>query len=93
MGSQTSLSGKGQVVIPKDVRDALALVPGQKFDVLMVGQDVVLRPKSARSGRSTQAILADLSTRFRYEGPPVSIADMNATVAANWIENARDSDG
>jgi AbrB family looped-hinge helix DNA binding protein len=40
----TSLSVKGQVVIPKALREALGLRPGDKFVVTSEGDAVVLRP-------------------------------------------------
>jgi AbrB family looped-hinge helix DNA binding protein len=42
MSSQTKLSVKGQVVIPKDVRDALNLKPGETLNVKRVGNQIVM---------------------------------------------------
>jgi AbrB family looped-hinge helix DNA binding protein len=92
MGHETSLSAKGQVVIPKDVRDALGLREGARFDVHMVGRDIVFRTKGRKTGRSTDEILADLRARNPYHGPPVSIADMNETIAQGWSESGRRGD-
>lgn len=40
----TSLSVKGQIVIPKAPREALGLRPGDKFIVLVEGDKIVLKP-------------------------------------------------
>lgn len=39
----TTLSSKGQVVIPEDVRDALGLEPGAQFVVMGDGDIVILK--------------------------------------------------
>jgi len=38
------LSSKGQIVIPKDARDAHQLAPGMEFSVLFVGDEIRLKP-------------------------------------------------
>ena len=89
---ETSLSAKGQVVIPKDVRTALGLKEGARFEVHMLGRDIVFRTKGRSSGRSTDEILADLRARHPYAGPPVSIADMSETIRESWIASGQRSD-
>lgn len=44
MALNTVLSSKGQVVIPKAVREAAHLLPGQKLAVLVEGNTVMLVP-------------------------------------------------
>jgi antitoxin PrlF len=40
----TSLSTKGQIIIPKSIREALGLRPGVKIIVELEGDGVILRP-------------------------------------------------
>ncbi|PZQ60499.1 MAG: AbrB family transcriptional regulator [Sphingomonas taxi] len=84
MKAHTTMSAKGQAVIPKDVRDAMHLRPGQPLDVLLSGEAIILRPASRRSGQS----VADVTERIRriaaaYKGSAVSVEDMNETIAGH----------
>lgn len=90
MNAKTILSAKGQVVIPKDVRDALGLKPGQQLEVVQAGGGVLLRPQaSPKSGRSTEQILAAIRERMaRYERPPLSVDEMNAVIGEGWRKAA-----
>jgi len=45
---QTLVSTKYQVVIPKEVRKKLQVKPGQKLNVSINGQQIVLSPTSAK---------------------------------------------
>lgn len=47
MGKLTNLTVKGQVTIPKDVRDALGLVANEPVEIEMLGSDqaVIRRPR------------------------------------------------
>jgi AbrB family looped-hinge helix DNA binding protein len=91
MNATTSLSAKGQVVIPKDVRDALGLVPGQKLDVIRSGNGVFLRPQQQKSGRSIDAIMADIrSLRPLHDRPAPTVEEMDAAIDAMFAAHARD---
>ena len=40
----TAVSSRGQVVLPKAIRDALSLIPGAKLMVLSDGENILLKP-------------------------------------------------
>ncbi len=75
MSSETKLSVKGQVVIPKDVRDALHWEVGVPLSVTRTGDAVILRPTRAKRKRISYAEFRRQVPK--YEGPPVSIDNMN----------------
>jgi AbrB family looped-hinge helix DNA binding protein len=52
---------KGQVVIPKALRDELGIAPGDEVDVLREGDHVVVRP-----------LRADRPLKGRFRGRPLS---------------------
>lgn len=73
MNAKTTMSEKGQVVIPKDVRDALGLRPGQVLNVVRTQSGVLLTPEIKKSGRTTEEIFARIrEIAPPYEGPPVT---------------------
>jgi AbrB family looped-hinge helix DNA binding protein len=41
---QTKLSTKGQVIIPRAIRDAMRLEPGVRFEVEIDGNRIILKP-------------------------------------------------
>ncbi|MFD0848342.1 AbrB/MazE/SpoVT family DNA-binding domain-containing protein [Sphingosinicella xenopeptidilytica] len=93
MNARTRLSAKGQVVIPKDVRTELGLAEGQELDVITVNGGVLLRPVQQKSGRSFDELLAAFRSRVPpYEGPPVSIEEMDEGVARMWAERGTRGD-
>lgn len=80
MNAKTTLSTKGQVVIPKDVRDRLGLIPGQVLEVVAMGGGVLLKPQHRKSGRSSDEIMAGIRARYQHQGPPVSIEEMDEAI-------------
>jgi AbrB family looped-hinge helix DNA binding protein len=68
-----TLTAKGQVTVPKAIRDALGLEPGDRIEFLLDAQGrVTIWPV-------TEDITA-LKGIVKYTGPPVSVEDMNAAI-------------
>lgn len=57
------LSSKGQLVIPKSIRQALFLEPGTEIDLRLVGNRVILRP--VVNTAQADAALEELYGMFR----------------------------
>jgi AbrB family looped-hinge helix DNA binding protein len=84
MNAHTKMSGKGQVVIPKGIRDRLHLAPGDELDVIERPDGLLLRKTRPSSGESFDEITARIRSRVNYSGSPVSIEDMNRAIADMW---------
>jgi AbrB family looped-hinge helix DNA binding protein len=47
---QTQVSTKYQVVIPKQIRKKIKIKPGQKMDVKLEGENIILSPSTDTKG-------------------------------------------
>jgi AbrB family looped-hinge helix DNA binding protein len=74
----TRLSSKGQIILPKSIRDEHRWKPGTEFSVEPAGDGVLLRPvKSAAHSR-----LEEVAGCLRVTGPAHTTAEMDAAVVA-----------
>lgn len=80
----TRLSSKGQVIIPKSVRDAKGWNEGIEFVVEERPDGVLLKPKVAKPFLPTS--IEDVFGILKYEGPPVTIEDMETAIDAERAE-------
>jgi AbrB family looped-hinge helix DNA binding protein len=74
----TRLSSKGQVILPKSVREAHHWPAGTEFLVESTAEGVLLRPLKPLSPSRLDAVVGCL----RAPRPPVSIAEMEAAIDA-----------
>jgi AbrB family looped-hinge helix DNA binding protein len=84
MNARTRISSKGQVVIPKAIRDALHLKAGETLEVTREGRRIVLETSAVDVERMSYD---EFKRRVpAYSGRPVSIEDMRALSAifADW---------
>lgn len=92
----TTLSSKGQVIIPKTLRAALRWAPGTQLEVHETPEGVLLRPAVLALKASLPEGLAAIRQRVAYAGPTVSLEDMDAAVlrmAAQAAQGARVASG
>lgn len=89
MNARTKLSAKGQVVIPKDVRDRMGLAIGDKFEVFERGNDLILRRGDGlrTQGRTAAQALREIRKIFVYDGPPISDEQIHAAMRMKAGEN------
>jgi AbrB family looped-hinge helix DNA binding protein len=73
----TTLSTKGQIIIPKEVRERRGWVAGLTLEVEERGDVIVLRPARALP----QTRVDDLLGCLPYKGRPKTLAEMEAGVA------------
>jgi AbrB family looped-hinge helix DNA binding protein len=73
----TRLSAKGQVVIPKAIRDAKAWHAGLELLVQQTEDGVLLRPRAASRAEAAASLLGCTA----YQGPRRSLEEMEAAIA------------
>lgn len=94
MGAYATMSSKGQLTIPKEVRDELNLGAGTKFYVTVHNGEVIARPKNRRladlagilgkppSGRSVTIEEMD-------EAIMDAVAEDDERITREWHESAK----
>jgi len=77
-----TITSKGQITIPKEVRDDLGLGPGTRLSFLKNEEGVYELHRERRT-------VKDLAGSLRYDGPPKSIEEMDDAIAAAAAESMR----
>ncbi len=80
--ARTTLTSKGQITLPKGIREQLGLKAGVKFDC-HVDRDgyVVLVPLTVK--------LEDLIGILPYPGPPKTVEEINQAIVQAAVERAK----
>jgi AbrB family looped-hinge helix DNA binding protein len=82
----TVISTKGQVILPKAIRDQRHWGPGTRLTVEDTPDGVLLRATPAFAETDIAAVFGSL----RYSGPALSVEDMNAAIVQEAQRRARD---
>jgi len=82
----TRLSSKGQVIIPKSLRDAYHWESGLEFVVIDTGQGVLLKPHYPFAPTA----LEDVAGSLNYDGPPRTNEEMDEAIRQAVMEDGRD---
>jgi AbrB family looped-hinge helix DNA binding protein len=82
MNMQTRVSAKGQVVIPKDVRDRYRFANGQVVDVIETAEGVLLKTPVDGKAASVEEALSRVRAAIDYDGPPLGEKDWKVGIAA-----------
>jgi len=82
----TIVSTKGQVILPKAIRDQRHWSAGTRLTVEDTPDGVILKPAPLFAPTSIDDVFGALG----YEGPTLTLEDMDAAVAAEAKRRARD---
>ena len=75
----TRLSTKGQLILPKEIRDAREWGPGTEIEITNTKDGVLLKPKKPLF-KPTK--FEDVAGMLKYKGKPQSIRDMDKAIPA-----------
>lgn len=78
---ETTLSSKGQVVIPQELREMNHWLPGQELIAVNTDEGVLLKPKQA----FTETAIEDLVRFCPYRGEVRTIEEMNGAIREQII--------
>jgi antitoxin PrlF len=78
------VTSKGQITLPAELRKKLKLVPGSRVDFEE-------RPDGSFVIRRKTGSIRDLCRILKYDGPPVSIEEMNEAIGRAVAEDFKRS--
>ena len=81
----TKLSSKGQVIIPKAVRDARGWDSGTTFDIEETADGIILRARRTRKPTT----LDEVSGCLQWKGPAKTLKEMDEAITAEAKRRAR----
>jgi AbrB family looped-hinge helix DNA binding protein len=84
----TILSSKGQVIIPKPLRNSLQWEAGQRLEVITVDGGILLKPAQPFPATTLAEVVACLP----YQGPAKTLAEMEEAIRQG-AEEARNGRG
>jgi AbrB family looped-hinge helix DNA binding protein len=81
MNARAKMSSKGQIVVPKEIRDAKGWAAGTEFEFVPKGKGVVIQPVKNLDPRFPPITWDEFDKhRLKYNGPPVTIEDMDRAI-------------
>lgn len=81
MNARATFSAKGQIVIPKDVRERYRFTNGQVVDVIETPEGVLLRAQTSEKASSFDEAFQRMRAAVDYRGPMLDEADWREGIA------------
>ena len=78
----TRLSSKGQVIIPKKLRDAYQWLAGQELIAIATDDGILLKPKQPFK----ETKLAEVAGCLSYEGEAKTVAEMDDAIRQSILK-------
>ena len=89
MNAITRLSGRGQVVVPKAIRDLKDWAPGLDLEMVDAGDGVLLRPCRANKRLRVAEAVERMRAIYIHSGPPVTLEEIDEAIAEAAVERDR----
>lgn len=77
MNAFTRMSDKGQVVVPKSLRDLKGWLPGTDLEVIDLGEGIMLRPRRHAPALTVDEAVGKFRALYRHVGPPVPVEQLS----------------
>lgn len=85
----TSLSSKGQVIVPKAMREARHWQAGTRLEVTEAAEGLLPKPVQTQNKAPLPAGLAAIRSRIAYAGPTRSLEEMNDAVLTEALRQGQ----